>query len=218
MTGRIAGVSATTDWSAWHTPYDDSGSALSRRLAIVQGYVAKRLASSAEPVRLLSPCAGDGRDVIDVLVGRLDASRVSATLVELDVDLAERARARAANAGLVDVEVRRADAGISDSYTGAVPADLVLLCGIFGNIGDVDVERLIRAMPQLCSSGATVIWTRHTRAPDLTPRIREWFAEVGVVERDFVAPEGVVFSVGVGEFRGETEPLVPGARLFSFLR
>jgi hypothetical protein len=32
------------------------------------------------------------------------------------------------------------DAGVTDVYAGAVPADLLLVCGVFGNIGDADVQ------------------------------------------------------------------------------
>lgn len=47
---------------------------------------------------------------------------------------------------------------------GVVPADLLPLCGIFGNIIDDDVERTVRAVPSLLAAGGTVIWTRSTRA------------------------------------------------------
>lgn len=42
-------------------------------------------------------------------------------------------------------------------YADAVPADLVLLCGIFGNIPDADVQATVRAAPQLCAPGAEVV-------------------------------------------------------------
>ena len=32
----------------------------------------------------------------------------------------------------------------TDAYTGAVPADLVLLVGIFGNITPADIQRTVR--------------------------------------------------------------------------
>jgi hypothetical protein len=70
---------------------------------------------------------------------------------------------------------------------GAVPADLVLVCGVFGNISDDDVKTTVLALPTLCAHGGTVIWTRHRREPDLTGAIRTWFKEAGFVERAFVA-------------------------------
>ena len=54
----------------------------------------------------MSACSGDGRDVVEVLAGRADADRVRAVLVELHPDIADRARATAAAAGLPSVEVR----------------------------------------------------------------------------------------------------------------
>jgi hypothetical protein len=42
--------------------------------------------------------------------------------------------------------------------------------------------------------GATVIWTRHRRLPDLTPQIRAWFTESGF---DEIAFEALETSVGV---------------------
>ena len=52
------------------------------------------------------------------------------------------------SAGDADVEVLVADAGRTDSYAGRVPAEVVLVCGVFGNISDaVDwaTERVRRA-------------------------------------------------------------------------
>ncbi len=68
----------------------------------------------------------------------------------------------------------RADAGDLTAYAKAVPADLVLMAGVFGNISDADVRRTIGALPQLCADGATVIWTRTRRAPDLTLTGQAW--------------------------------------------
>jgi hypothetical protein len=67
------------------------------------------------------------------------------------------------------------------------PADLLLLCGIFGSVSDADIERTAAAAPALCAPGATVIWTRHRRPPDLTPRIRGWFTDAAFDEVAFEA-------------------------------
>ena len=76
----------------------------------------------------------------------------------------------------------------TDAYEGAVPADLVLVCGVFGNVPPDSIENTVRRLPQLCAPGATVIWTRHRRKPDLTPRIRGWFRAASFVEVSFHAP------------------------------
>lgn len=87
---------------------------------------------------------------------------------------------------------------------------------IFGNVADDDVRRTAHAVPQLCAQSATVVWTRSTHAPDLTPRVRAWFAGVDVIETSFVVEQPSGWSVGAGTFAGELEPLRPGARLFTF--
>jgi len=87
-----------------------------------------------------------------------------------------------------------------------------------GNVPDADVERTVRALPSLCAPGATVIWTRHRGAPDLTPAIRGWFAESGFAEQAFVAPDDVLFSVGTHVLTGTPAPFTPGVRLFAFDR
>ncbi len=144
----------STDWSKWHDAYTTPDSGLPDRLLAVRDRIDRRLdALAPDPVRVVSACAGDGRDLLGVLEGRADADRVSALLVEFDPELAARAR-RAAEALPAHVEVLQADAARSDVYAHAVPADLVLLCGIFGNISDDDVRVTIRAAPQLCAPGA----------------------------------------------------------------
>jgi hypothetical protein len=139
-------------------------------------------------------------------------------LLESDGRNVERARRAVAALETTDVRVRQVDAGASDAYAGSVPAGLVLLCGIFGNIADLDVQRLIARTPQLCADGARVIWTRHTRAPDLTPQIRRWFTESGFDEVAFTAPSDAVFSVGAADFRGSSPGLTSGEHWFTFLR
>ncbi len=61
------------DWVAWHADYEDPNSALSRRLAIVQRHISAFLTSlSGSPVRVVSLCAGEGRDILGAIerVGR----------------------------------------------------------------------------------------------------------------------------------------------------
>ncbi len=80
------------DWHAWYGEYDDPGSELSRRLAVVRSELADVLADRTGPVTLLSLCAGDGRDTLPELAS--SASPVTAVLVELDPDLAGAGHAR----------------------------------------------------------------------------------------------------------------------------
>ena len=208
----------STDWSAWHEDYANPESGLSGRLAAVRAQIERHLdATAPDPVRVVSACAGDGRDLLGVLSARTDAHRVTAVLVEHDAGLAARAR-HAAAALSAKVEVRQADAASSDVYAHAVPADLVLLCGIFGNVSDADVRTTVEAAPQLCAPGAEVVWTRHREEPDLTPAIRDWFAGTGFEEVAFVAPEGQSWAVGVHRLIADPQPLLAERHWFTFLR
>ena len=161
------------DWVEWHRDYDDPGSLLSRRGELVQGHLRAELERApAGNVRLISLCAGQGRDVIGVLTGHPRRGDVRARLVELDERNVVLARQAARAAGLHGVEVLQADAGITDACAGAVPAQVVLACGIFGNISASDIQATVAALPSLCAPGALVLWTRHRLPPDLTPAIR----------------------------------------------
>ena len=211
---------AATDWQAWHTPYADPGSPLSRRLRVVQHHIADWLERRrGAPSRVVSLCAGDGRDLLQVLVRRTGRDRVEATLVELDPGLVAAAR-RHADGLPEDVRVRvvEGDAGRTDHYLDATPADLVLLCGVLGNISDDDVLGTVAALPGFCAAGATVIWTRSRREPDLTPVVRESFSRNGFDELAFHAPEDAQWSVGVHRFTGRPRDVPAGRTLFTFVR
>ncbi|WP_433346046.1 SAM-dependent methyltransferase [Micromonospora sp. CA-111912] len=213
------GMTARTDWQAWHEPYADEESPLSRRLHLVRREIAAWLDERPdERLTVVSACAGQGHDLVGVLAGRADAHRVHATLLEYDAGNVAAARNAAGRAGLTNVTVERADAGRLSSYAGAVPADLVLLAGVFGNVNDHDVRRTVAALPQLCAAGATVIWTRTRRAPDLTPALRGWLRDAGFVERAFHAPKGVLFSVGVHRFASTPRLLDASGEMFTFVR
>lgn len=200
------------DWVAWHEAYDDPSSHLSARLRTVQAHLSDAIDQAPPgPVRLVSLCAGQGRDVLGVLPGHRRRNEVSGVLVEADPDNVGLAQARAAESGLSGVEVRQADASRVTSFADALPADVLLLCGIFGNISDQDIERTIGAAPVLCSPGATVIWTRNRRPPDHTPRIRALFQAAGFEEVAFnQVPTSTMTGVGVNRLRGRDRPGEPG--------
>jgi hypothetical protein len=212
-------VSEMRDYEEWHRRYDDPDSGLSWRLRTVQTHLRTVLDARPGPLRVLSLCSGDGRDVLEVLSARDDRERVSTTLVELHPALARAAQDRAASAGLGLVDVRTSDAARPDGYADVLPVDLLLLVGIFGNISDEDVEATIRAAPQLCSTGATVLWSRGRHREDLNDQVRAWFADAGFTELDYATLESPDRpALGVVRFDGEPQPLVPGQQLFTFLR
>lgn len=206
------------DYVEWHRSYEDPASSLSWRLRHVQTWVGSELDARSGPVRIVSACAGDGRDVLGVLAARPDASRVQATLVELHPDIAQVARDAATAAGL-DVDVRTTDAGDSTAYVGAVPADVVLLVGILGNITDADIARTISAAPQLCAAGAVVIWSRGLTGGRSNDGIRAQFRDAGFAELHYAEFDGGdATALGAVRLTAPPEPLVPGQQLFTFLR
>jgi hypothetical protein len=209
-----------TAWQSWHEDYEDPASDLSRRLAVVQESI-RTWADEAPPgpLRLVSICAGQGHDVIGALGGHRRRRDVSGLLVELDGENVAAARRGLQRAGLAAVAAVAGDAGRLDAYTSAVPADLVLVCGVFGNISVPDVRRTVLALPMLLAAGGTVVWTRHRREPDLTPTIRKWFSELGFVEIGFTSPGPNRFAVGTHRLVGEARAFEAGdAPLFTFQR
>ncbi len=221
--GHHGAVSGLRDYVAWHERYDDPGSSLSRRLALVQEVLGAELDARPGPIRVVSLCAGDGRDVLGVLSEREDAARVTVTLVEVLPELVERAR-RAAAEVAAEVEVVAADAGCSETYLGlaTVPADIVLLVGVLGNLSDGDVVATVSAMPHLCAPGATLLWSRGRSldgAGDFVAPVRAAFADAAFTEvsiRSFDAEDDRT-ALGVVRFDGPQVPVRPGQRWFTFL-
>ena len=213
------------DWTQWQRLYDSPERAVAQRLRIVQRLIRATLASHTGQVTVLSLCAGQGRDLLEVLADHPAPATVRGRLIELDPANCAAATRQVRRLGLDGIEVVSGDAAVTDAYVGMVPADLVLVCGVFGNIADGDVRRTIESLPQLCGRGATVIWTRHRGPPDLTPLIRAWFGEAGFVEVAFEStaaepPRPGAFptqSVGANRWPGEAVPLELGRRLFTFL-
>lgn len=213
----------TRDWHAWHREYDDPTSDLSRRLDVVRARLGALLTAAPGPVRLVSMCAGDGRDTLPVLAST--GVEVDAVLVELDADLAETARVTARDLGLDRVEVRTADAGTTSSYDKAGPADVLMACGVFGNVTDDDVASTVAALPSLLDGGGHVIWTRGCRVPqdptdvdgDPSELVRQIFADAGFEEVAFVRPADAGFRVGVHRWPGAGTAYRSGVRLFTFV-
>jgi hypothetical protein len=226
-----------TDWNHWLKRYDKPRSPHSQRLATVQRLIGRRLDRTApRPVSALSICAGDGRDILDVLGARADASRVTTTLVELDARLCALARARALENRLTGVDIRQADAGATDAYAGVSAADLVILVGVFGNIADADVRTTLKLLPALCKPEALVIWSLRQQARrdqgrcgsprrqvgsqrrndyERVEKVREWFDAEGFREV-FASRADAAFYVGANRYVGEPPLLPAGYRFFTF--
>ncbi len=206
------------DWVAWHAPYDDPGSNLERRLRWVQRRIGVMLDEALPgPIRVLSICAGQGRDLLDVLRHHRRRDDVHALLVELDQRNVAEARRAVDEADLPGVEVLQGDASNTSSFARGVPADLLLVCGVYGNVSDTDVATTVAHLPELCAPGATTIWTRHRAEPDLTPAIRQWYVDAGFEEIAFDREDGFLFGVGTAGLRTPPPPFVPDRHLFDFI-
>ena len=211
----------TRDWVAWHRDYDNPQSSLARRLRVVQDFIRQAMQQLAveRPIalRILSLCAGDGRDLLPVLAEGHDLP-ARALLVEQDPHLAEHARRRAAELDLSGVDVACGDAGDTTVYANHAPAHLVLACGVFGNITTDDARTTVAALRRLTLPGGFVIWTRARESTtDPSFDLRSWFIDEGFTERVFSAPEDERFRVGMNQLSlGRAQPFRPGVRMFSF--
>ena len=212
-------VMALRDYAAWHDEYDRAGSALHLRLLVVQDLIAAALDELPPgPVRVISMCAGQGRDLIGVARRHRRGGDLAGLLVEADPRNAAAARADIERAGLGGLTVIEGDAGQSGVYAGAVPADLVLACGVFGNVSDGDIQRTVSFLPALCARDGWVIWTRQPKPDGILPVIQGWFEEAGFSPRALVVPERNLFGVGAARLAAAPRPFRSGQPLFAFVQ
>jgi hypothetical protein len=203
----------TKDWIAWHRQYDEPDTELSRRLAIVQRRIAEAL-DRCPPgtIRLLSMCAGGGRDVLPVLAAHQRRADVRARLVELDSDIAADPAAVGGEQRRHRRRGRRGRRRAHRFVRGRRPAHVVLACGVFGNLTDDSIERTIASVPQLCAPGASVVWTRYQRNEQAVPDVLGWFERHGFELLSTSVPDGTNPCVGLHRLIADPHPLEPGGR------
>ncbi len=133
-----------------------------QRLSKVQEHFRERLDSApAGPIRVLSICAGDGRDVIGVLSSHPRRTDVTAHLVELDRKSVALGMRQAASARLEkSVSFICGDATQYATYKNIVPADIILVCGVWAHVPPDQRALLVAGIASLCKAGGAVIWTR----------------------------------------------------------
>jgi amino acid adenylation domain-containing protein len=209
------------DWNEWYKQYDSFPSLQARRRIVCEQIAATLDDCPAGPIRIVSICAGDGRDLIGALLNHSRRNDVAAWLLDNHAESIARERAAAEQAGLErQLRFLEADAARMGNYAGAVPADLVLLSGFLGHLRHNDVPRLIESLPMLCRTGGWAIWNRHLvmhKGREQVPAIRELFRRARFEEVHFetTAPDG--FAVGRGRFAGRVKPLDPARVLFEFV-
>lgn len=209
------------DWKNWHERYEIS-LPLQERLTAVQAQIIIAISKvGAKPVQVVSICAGDGRDLIGSLNVLGNKTTVCATLIESNAELVAKGQTAIDHFCLAhQVAFRCADATQPATYLGIPPAHVVILSGVFGNLKENDVLRLIVSLQNLCCRGASVIWTRNLNEFDdgetATQTIRKSFVEADFKEEILIRTPQGVFAVGTHSFHGEQRPLPKGKALFEF--
>src|SRR5262245_52437108 len=207
------------DWAKWHDLYDVSIPLKERLLAVRAQIAAAAARVPGTSVYLVSICAGDGRDVIGTFAAADARQDVHATLIEAHPALVTRGQAAVEQLGLARrITFRCADATQSSTYVDLRPAHLIVLSGVFGNLTERNVPRLIAALPSLCARDASVIWTRNLfdDGEEATQSIRQCFVAADFIEEVVVRTPLGLFAVGTHAFRGVRRPLPVNQTLFEF--
>ncbi|MDM9384010.1 class I SAM-dependent methyltransferase family protein [Chlorogloeopsis sp. ULAP01] len=207
------------DWYEWHDLYNTEPK-LQQRLEIVREYIAYSLNESpAGAIRIVSVCAGDGRDLLGTLENHPRTKDVYARLVELNSNLVERGRVTIEYLGLANqIEFINGDATIAANYIGAVPADIVIVCGVFGNLADeAELRRLLENLSFLSKQGTFIIWTRgHSNGIPYSESVRKVLHESGFEEVNFKLTSTGDMGVGIHRYRNENSPAPKEQQLFVF--
>ncbi|BAZ37172.1 hypothetical protein NIES4101_30930 [Calothrix sp. NIES-4101] len=206
-------------WFEWHDLYNTEPK-LQQRLQIVREYIWNAIdASPPGKIRVVSLCAGDGRDLLGTLASHPRKNDVYGRLVELNPQLADRGKASVESAGLSNqLEFINGDASNSSNYIGVAPADIVIVCGIFGNLADeAELRRLIGNLPLLAKKGSFALWTRgHSDGVAYSDTVRRVFQEKEFEEVNFQLTLTGDMGVGVHRYLGEGLPLAENQQLFEF--
>lgn len=214
--GRVSGATLTEQgWYSWHAPYDDLSSAQSDRLELVQDLLLGFFDTAPPgPLRAVSVCSGQSRDLLPILIHHPRGRRTRATMVELDPLNASFLHGALGSTSLTDVEVVVTDAGRTAAYDGLGRFDLVLLGGVFANVDLADAERTVELLACLCAPGATVVWTTYGAglldADAVLKRLEDGSFDRIALHR---TPAHVV---GAHRFTGATAPLPADERVFTF--
>lgn len=149
------------DWHKWHNGYDQNP-ALKRRLVLVRKHLSRCLDHTAPgEVRIISVCAGDGRDILRTLAGHKRLADARVRLVELDPNLVADGENASKALGLSNhVEFVNGDATDPGSYRAVAPANIVVMCGMLGLVDFPELPNVVRAMQALCAHKGHVVWTR----------------------------------------------------------
>jgi hypothetical protein len=169
------------------------------------------------PIRVVVPCAGQGRDLLGALVDHPRRSDVVATLIDIDPGNVAAARATADELALPGITAIVGDAGRTAVYREAVPADVVVLSGFFAYLSKRHVSKLIATLPHLCAGEAVVIWSRRVDPQGRRAAFtRKRFEACGFRPVPSTIPNTDEWHVGVERFVGAPAPFRENQHIFSF--
>lgn len=207
-------------WSNWPArAYLRSGYQL--RLGAVQSHLTDCLDDAAPgPLRLVSICAGDGRDVIGVLESHPRRADVEAWLVELDRKSVESGRKSAEAKGLTDrVTFINGDATDYATYSNILPCDIVMMCGVLGHVRPSERAEMVKKAARFCKPGGAIVWTRGVKQGRSRLAEVERLFDHAICEkvRTSVTPDEK-WGVVTHRYVGQPHMSPSGGRIFTFDR
>ncbi len=205
-------------WSGWpEKAYQREG--YQQRLQAVEEHLGECLDEApAGPVRILSMCAGDGRDVIGAVRSHRRRKDIAAWLVELNSQSVELGKGYSVNAGLDrTLKFINADATIYSTYRSIGPADIVLVCGVWGHVPAHEKTLLVRAISTLCKPGGAVIWTRGTsKGIGRVREIEALFAGSWWEKERVTYTADAAWAIATYRYRGPAHELPAVGQIFHF--
>ncbi|MDN4522605.1 SAM-dependent methyltransferase [Mycolicibacterium austroafricanum] len=204
-------------WYQWHSRYDDLESDDTDRLEVVQEVLASVLDTAPSgALAAVSVCAGQARDLLPVLIHHPRGHDVSARLVELDPLNASFLHGAIGSTGLTGIDLVVGDGGEINSYHGALPADLVLLAGVFAHIDMLDVHRTIASLPAFCRPGGVVVWSSYGPGMINADAVLAQFESGAFQRHRVIHGTRADFLVAAHRYTGPRGEFPSGQRLFSF--
>lgn len=207
-------------WAEWHKRYETSLLLLARLRIVREQIVAALDEYPCGPIKIVSLCAGDGRDLIEALTDHPRRADVTAVLLDTDVSSLERGRAAAVDTGLGrQLQFLHADATVAANYAGIVPADLVIISGVLGHVSEASLFHFLESLPMLCKTGGSVIWNRGLVANQGSKHvslIRDQLRRGGFEELHYEVTSHNGFAVARARFGGQEIPLDLQRPVFEF--
>ncbi|WP_052128815.1 class I SAM-dependent methyltransferase family protein [Neosynechococcus sphagnicola] len=204
------------DWYQWHHKYQRSPE-LQARLGFVKDQIVAFINQSPPgTIRILSICAGDGRDLIGSLIEHPRLKDVQAYLIELDENLVVAGRQVVEEENLSQqIQFIQGDATLRKTYQEIAPANLVLICGVFAHVPEA--SDLIRNLPYFCEFQGWVIWTRFCGDQEnieKVDKIHRLFEEINFENISAIITPNGRFTVATHHYLGQPSPLPDRQKLF----